>query len=170
MLSIIKKATSGKKFLAILLLFGLIFAVGCANAPTKGWSGPVISNNVLYVGTIKGKIIALDATTGELKSWEKDVEKQSSSAFSCGRGISTPMSIYGTPVIKGDVVYIAGYDGKIYAVNINGFSSEPYDTGGAIVGSPVIDGDTDTCMWVTRMVSFLLCQLTILITQNGMAI
>jgi outer membrane protein assembly factor BamB len=144
MLLNIKKIRSGKKLLPILLLLSLLLVMGCVTAPSKGWSGPVVSDDgIVYVGTIKGKVIALNASNGEkLQSWEQELEEQKSSGFGCSGGISTPMSIYGTPVIKDDVIFVGGYDGKVYATKTDGFSSEPFDTGSAIVGSPVIDGDT----------------------------
>lgn len=143
MLISIKKIKPGKKLLPLLLLLSLLLVMGCVNAPSKGWSGPVVSDDgTLYVGTIDGKVIALNASDGTLQSWEQELKEQKSSAFSCSGGISTPMSIYGTPVVKDGVVYIGGYDGNIYIKKADGSSYPTFDTGGAIIGSPVIDGDT----------------------------
>lgn len=146
MLFSIKKTRSGKKLLAILLLLSLILVMGCVNAPSKGWSGPIVDNdNVLYVGTIQGKVIAYDLSTGEpVKYWEKEIEKPSSGSFSCGQGISTPMSTYGVPALGEEVVYVGGYDGYLYSFTRKTGAENKYDTGSAIVGSPVFDPDTAT--------------------------
>lgn len=116
--------------------------MGCVSAPSRGWSGPIVSDGVIYVGTIKGKVIALYTENGQkIPFWELELEEQSA-GFGCSGGISTPMSTYGTPVVKNELVYVGGYDGKVYPVRTDGFSSTPFDTGSAIIGSPVIDGDT----------------------------
>ncbi|MFC2017851.1 PQQ-binding-like beta-propeller repeat protein [Chloroflexota bacterium] len=142
MLLTIKKIRSGKTLLPVLLLLSLLLVMSCVSAPSRGWSGPIVSDGIVYVGTIEGKVIALDASTGTLTQWEQELEEQKSSAFSCSGGISTPMSIYGTPAVKDNVIYVGGYDGKVYVTKTDGFSSEPFDTGDAIIGSPVIWEDT----------------------------
>lgn len=117
--------------------------MGCVTAPSRGWSGPIVSDEgILYVGTIEGEVIALKASDGTELTWKQELEEQKSSGFSCSRGISTPMSIYGTPEINGDTIYVGGYDGNIYIKKADGSSYPSFDTGSAIVGSPVIAGDT----------------------------
>jgi outer membrane protein assembly factor BamB len=143
MLFSIKKARSSKILLSILLLSSFLFVVGCARAPSRGWSGPVVSDNVLYVGTIKGKVIALDISGGEPGvNWEKEIGKTKAGGFGCSSGISTPMSTYGTPAIGDGVVYVGGYDGYVYSFTTESGAENKFKTGGAIVGSPVVDGDT----------------------------
>ena len=135
----------------IVLALAALAAVGCAGAPSRGWSGPLVSDNVLYVGTLQGKILALDLTTADLSEglapetkWDPldVVGSLGGGGFSCGR-VSTPMGLYGTPAVKNGKVYIGAYDGNVLYVTTNGeVSGTKFKTGGPIVGSVVIDGDT----------------------------
>jgi outer membrane protein assembly factor BamB len=137
--------------LLTVLALAALAAVGCAGAPSRGWSGPLVSDNVLYVGTLQGKILALDLTTGDLseglapeKKWDPldVVGALGGGGFSCGR-VSTPMGLYGTPAVKNGRVYIGAYDGNVLYVTTNGeVSGTKFETDGPIVGSVLIDGDT----------------------------
>ncbi|MDM8000607.1 MAG: PQQ-binding-like beta-propeller repeat protein [Dehalococcoidia bacterium] len=139
--------------LVILLLVLLIVpaALGCSAAPSRGWSGLLISDNVLYVGTYQGKIVALDLTTAdparglppELKWDPKDVVGSVSPGFTCGR-VNNPMALYGVPAVADGRLYIGTYDGTVLWVSLDGSAvSDPrFDTGKAIVGSVAIADDT----------------------------
>jgi outer membrane protein assembly factor BamB len=135
--------------LVALLLVSVVAAIGCmSQAPSRGWSGPLVDDNVVYVGTIDGKVIALDATDvgGDRLVWAKEVADPTGGGgfLTCGR-FSQPMGVYGTPVVKDGRVYVGGYDeaGSVLYIRIDdGSMSDAFETGGAIVGSPVIDGDT----------------------------
>lgn len=141
----IKKSRLLKIALPLILLIIIPLVLGCAKAPTRGWSGPIVIDNILYVGTIEGKVIALDLSTGEpVESWYKELGTSGGEGFSCGSQISKPMSTYGTPAFKDNVLYIGGYDGKVYGFDTVTTSRTPiiFSTDGAIVGSPLIDNDT----------------------------
>jgi len=135
--------------LALLLSGAFLLLAGCAEAPTRGWSGPLVSDNVVYVGTLEGQIIALDLLsvsggTPELK-WNKDVVVPSGGGgFTCAARVSRPMGVYGTPIVKNERVYVGGYDGSVFYVAVDGntISDPVFQTDGAIVGSPVIYEDT----------------------------
>ncbi len=137
--------------LLALLLVGIVAVLGCvSNAPSRGWSGPLVHENGLYVGTIDGKVIALDLAdvTGNQPGlvWSKEVADPTGGGglFNCGQ-FSLPMGIYGTPVVKDGKVYVGGYDegGSVLYIRIDdGSMSDAFETGGAIVGSPVVEGDT----------------------------
>ena len=152
----LSKATQARLSRALLLLTVVLIAlgaVGCSAAPSRGWSGPLVSDNVLYVGTFQGKIVALDLTTAdfnerlapELKWDPKDVVGSlGGSNLSCGR-VNNPMALYGTPAVANGRMYIAAYDGTVLWVEANGGTavSDPrFDTGRAIVGSVAIADDT----------------------------
>ena len=142
----IRKSPLGKIVLSILLLSVVLLAVGCSRAPTTGWSGPIVSDDVLYVGSIEGKVIALNLSnvTGSQPpiKWEQEFEtSKSGSLFACGAQMSTPMSTYGVPAIGEDKIYVGGYDGTLYSIRIDDRSMSKFDTDSAIVGSPkVADG------------------------------
>lgn len=136
------------KIVLILCLSSILLLGACTSAPTTGWSGPIIGDGVLYVGSIQGKVIALSNVTGTSPdlAWEKEFETQpSGSLFACGAQMSTPMSTYGVPAIGGgpgdEKLYVGGYDGNIYSIRIDDRSMSGYDTDSAIVGSPVVADD-----------------------------
>ncbi len=52
----------------ILLLGGLVF-LGCVGNIPKGWSGGVIAEEALFLGSMDGKIFALDKSSGA-RLWE----------------------------------------------------------------------------------------------------
>lgn len=146
----IRKSPSGKIVLSILLLSVVLLGVGCSRAPTTGWSGPIVNNTVLYIGTIHGKVLGLDlsnVTGGEPDVvWDEEFEtSKSGSLFACGASLSTPMSTYGVPVMAEDRIYVGAYDGNIYSFLIHQRGENNFDTGSAIVGSPVI---TDEAVFV----------------------
>lgn len=148
MFSKINKLRLTKVIPIILLLLCILLVTGCTSAPSRGWSGPLVDNNVLYVGTIDGKVIALDLTSisnGEPDlMWNQDVGAPTGGGgFSCSTKVSKPMGVYGTPVVKDGRLYVATYNGEVLYITTDGktISSVPYDTGNNIVGSLVIDGD-----------------------------
>ncbi|MCX5991206.1 MAG: PQQ-binding-like beta-propeller repeat protein [Chloroflexi bacterium] len=148
MISDIKKFKPIKAISIILLLLCILLVTGCTSAPSRGWSGPLVKEGVLYVGTIEGKVIALDLTsisdgTPDLK-WDKDVGAATGGGgFSCSTRVSKPMGVYGTPVLYEGRLYVGAYNGDILYFNISdGSRSDPFSTDGAIVGDPVVDGDS----------------------------
>ena len=152
----LSKATQprlSRAFLLLLVVLIALAAVGCSAAPSRGWSGPLVSDNVLYVGTLQGKILALDLASIDpaggqppVPLWEPKVvaERTSGGGFGCGGGVSTAMGIYGTPVVKNGRIYLGAYSGEVLWITTDGLAvSDPaFETDGSIVGSVVIDGDT----------------------------
>ena len=144
MFSNIKKSRLSKILLSLLLLSTILLLAGCAAAPTRGWSGPAVANNVLYVGTIGGEVIALDVSGDQPSQiWSETLESPGTGGFlACSARLSTPMSTYGTPAIGEDKVYVGGYDGYIYSFTVDDGYMRKFDTGSAIVGSPIVADET----------------------------
>ncbi len=94
--------------LAILILFG-VGVSGCyGRQQPKGWSGATVVDGTLFVASIEGKIVALNTSDGS-RLWPDSV---------LGGGESKSKSVvYGTPVVEGELVYVGGYNGKVYAIN-----------------------------------------------------
>ena len=88
-------------FLALSLI--VLAAAACSgkdSIPSGGWSGPVASEDFLYLGTSgsSGSLIRIDANTGQLDTgWQ----------YPAGKGALG--AIYGTPLVKDGIVYGAGY-------------------------------------------------------------
>ena len=92
--------------LAILLVGG-ISLTGCyGRGQPTGWSGAIATDNSIFVGSLDGRLVGFNKTgCGFL--W---------SAEDAGRlGTETKVAIYGTPAASENLVYIAGYNGKVYA-------------------------------------------------------
>ena len=109
--------------LAVLLLVIGIIGFSCVEGMTAiGWSGGAVAENTLFVGTREGRMVAVD-TTDESRQWtEKLVASGGSGGLfgcmpaggSCAAGASG-VAIYGTPTFTDELVYLAGYNGKVYA-------------------------------------------------------
>jgi len=110
--------------LAVLLLVIGIIGFSCVQGLTPiGWSGGAVSDNILYVGTKEGRLVAVNLTDkSRLPATQLTVSGGSGGLFGCmpvGGGCSGGggVAIYGTPSFDDELVYIAGYNGKVYAYN-----------------------------------------------------
>jgi outer membrane protein assembly factor BamB len=117
--------------LIVLLLVGLVM-VGCTgikNSPAGG-SGATIADGTIFLSpslaqaggfgcsspAVEGKLVAVNAETG-IQRWEVTLGASApSGGFGCSSG-ATPVAVYGSPAVYGDLVYVAGYNGKVYALN-----------------------------------------------------
>jgi outer membrane protein assembly factor BamB len=107
---------------SLLLIVGLVGSSCVQGLNPIGWSGGAVSDNTLFVGTEQGRLAAVDLTD-ESRQWAEVLKAASASGglFSCmpmGGGCSgaaSGVAIYGTPAVGGELVYIAGYNGKVYA-------------------------------------------------------
>jgi outer membrane protein assembly factor BamB len=144
MLSNTTKPRLSRILLLVVLALAALAAVGCAGAPSRGWSGPWVSDNVLYVGTLQGKILAFDLVAAD-ELWAESVAQRTGGGgfMSCGR-VSSAMGIYGTPMVRNEKVYVGAYDGSVLWVSTDGtaVSRSKFETEGPIVGSVTIDGET----------------------------
>ncbi len=101
----------------LLVMLVMLVVGGCTGLGGQqvGWSGVTIADGNIYLGSARGNVIAMDAGSGG-ELWRKPITATGSGGFGCGASeVSVP--IYGTPVVNGELVYIAGFDGKIYAIN-----------------------------------------------------
>ena len=145
----------------ILLLIGLTF-FGCAgirSSPEGGSVGTIADGTLFLCPSIKqaggglgctaplleGKLVAVNTSDGS-RLWEVSLEasRATGGGYGCASQ-ATPVAIYGNPAVAGDLVYIAGYNGRIYAISastrlsqdryVNETNPQP------IIGGPVVAGD-----------------------------
>ncbi|MBE0415711.1 MAG: PQQ-binding-like beta-propeller repeat protein [Dehalococcoidia bacterium] len=120
----------------------------CGGTPSGGWSGPVVANDTIYVGTMDGRVIAINPSSRIAGYPFPSVGEWS---FSFGGGVgggflscapAAVVSIYGTPAVADGVVYIGTGNGKLYALDATaGYDIWQYPRDGyigSIVGSPVV--------------------------------
>jgi outer membrane protein assembly factor BamB len=125
-----KKTIVMAALLAVAIVAIGLFGFSCVTGLTSiGWSGGVTSNSTLYVGSAEGRLVAINMADQSRQWAEKLNPVAQTGLFGCsgiggGCGAATPrVSIYGTPVVSGDLVYIAGYNGKIYAYNTSNLAT-----------------------------------------------
>lgn len=111
--------------LLVILLVGGLTSLGCIRGLQPiGWSGGVVADGTLFVGSTEGRLVAINIADGS-RQWSEPLKVKSTGGFGCaapmgGGGCAAApagVAIYGTPAVSGDLVYIGGYNGKIYAFN-----------------------------------------------------
>ena len=138
----LKPSFSKLGVLLVILLVGGV-AIGCAShtSQPKGWSGGVVADGTLFLGSMEGRVLALNESGGA-QLWSATLEPpKRGSSFGCTAAPSG-VAIYGTPVASGGLVYVSAYDGKVYALNSDsGAERWVYPREGnlqPIVGGPVV--------------------------------
>jgi len=104
----------------LLVLTSGLTIFGCRGelgAIARGWSGVAIADGALFLGSMDGKLVAINESNQD-RLWPDVPFKASeqSGGFGCARAPEA-VAIYGTPAVAEDLVYIAGYNGKLYAIN-----------------------------------------------------
>ncbi len=108
--------------LVMLLAVGLVSSSCIQGLQPIGWSGGAVSDGVLFVGSKEGRLVSIDLVD-ETRHWSAPLKAEGQGGgFGClptgGAGCATGptgVAIYGTPTVAEDLVYIGGYNGKVYA-------------------------------------------------------
>jgi outer membrane protein assembly factor BamB len=152
----------------ILVLVGvtLFGCIGIRTSPEGGSGGVVSDNTLVLCPAIKqsggfgctapqteGKLVAVNTLDGN-RLWEVSLEasRATSGGFGCAPS-ATPVAIYGSPAVAGDLVYVAGYNGRIYAISastrlsqdryINVADPQPIIGGVVAIGERIYLGSAD---------------------------
>ncbi len=133
-----------KKWILLVLPILLVGIIGCAGrvATPEGWAGGVAEGDMLYIGTRKGDIRALDIQSGEVQKSFSLVSTQKQASLFGTRDAEVASSVYGTPLLHDDTLYFGTYHGVLYALSTPGLDTkwaEPI--GSPIVGGPTLAGD-----------------------------
>jgi outer membrane protein assembly factor BamB len=167
-----KKLKNKLSLILLVIVLGII-ALGCSGPVWQGWSGFAGYDGILYFGSMDGRVFAIDpsARNQELHfpsegEWVITVRAPAPAGGMCGPIGCAPAAqlatVYGTPVVAGDLVYVATYagdSGKVMAINrlAPGYDEEgipAWNRGewfyprseskfiGSVVGSPVMGEDT----------------------------
>ncbi|MBI2873144.1 MAG: PQQ-binding-like beta-propeller repeat protein [Chloroflexi bacterium] len=121
-----------KVFVLLLLAFVLALASGCTGrnlTAATGWSGATLSGDLLYLGTMEGRVLALEVASLGSERWR----------FPKGDKDERLEPVYGPPAVTDGRVYVGTYGGKVYALDAaSGNKVWEFDTGGQIVGGPAV--------------------------------
>jgi outer membrane protein assembly factor BamB len=150
----------------ILLLMFTLLVIGLASSgcikglQPIGWSGGAVSGGTLFVGSKEGRLVTVNLAD-ESRYWSEPLKSTGQTGgFGClptaGGGCgatSAGVAIYGTPVVSGDLAYIGGYNGKIYAFNTSSLvirwtypredNLEPIVGGGVVAQDKVYFGSSN---------------------------
>ena len=85
-----------------LLPLALVSCISGRAQLAKGWSGTAVHDGVIYVGTVDGRVVAINSST-QSQQWSYSIDP--------------PATIYTTPVVDGDLVYICTYSGQVLALD-----------------------------------------------------
>jgi outer membrane protein assembly factor BamB len=108
-------------FIALILV-----VTGCVSGLTAvGWSGGMVSDGILYVGSREGRLVAVNLSDDSRTFSEALAPVSQPGLFGCslstsgcsGGAVSVP--VYGTPAVSDNLSYMAGYNGKVYAYSID---------------------------------------------------
>ena len=93
--------------LAVILILGGLLLSGCTvRSKPIGWSGVTVTDDALFVASLEGELVGLNKSDGN-RLWPD-------SPLETAKGTA---AIYGTPAVDGDLVYVGGYDGRVYTFN-----------------------------------------------------
>jgi len=106
--------------LAMMLALVLVLG-GCMAIPATGGSGVAVVGDKLFVAATDGTLFIYN-TDGFGRVWKVQMETPSRGGGAlcggfltgCTLGGGAPgVAVYGTPAVDGDLVYVAGYDGRV---------------------------------------------------------
>jgi len=101
-----------------LLPLTLVSCISGIGQLAKGWSGTTVHEGIIYVGTVDGRVVAVNSSTENLEwSYSTAPVTAPSSGLACGQ-TSAPTAIYSTPVVAKDIIYISTYSGQVLALNM----------------------------------------------------
>lgn len=133
------------KPIIIAILLAALALAGCAG--TRGWPATVSEGGILYVGTMDGRVVALNPDSGSRRwDWQPTAKQggQVASFLSCGTGGSLVGGLlYGAPAIANGLVHVAFHTGMVYAIDaLSGTQKWDYDLRSTVSGGVAVDNNT----------------------------
>ena len=120
----IRSIFKSSRTLVVVILLGLLALSACqagTGALARGWSGVAIADDILFVGSMDGRLVAVNLDDGS-RLWDIPLETEPKSTggfLNCAPSGPTSVAIYGTPAVADDLVYVGGYNSKIYAFKVD---------------------------------------------------
>lgn len=141
----IKKRTLKLTLFTFILVISVALT-GCMDLGTAqaGWSGVVVGNGSIYLGSATGKLVSLNSENG-FYQWQESLGESTGGGGMLG--CAGPMSavIYSTPALYDGTLFIGDYSGKLYAFGAADRQSKSVMLNESrvapIIGSPVVSHD-----------------------------
>lgn len=151
-----KAVSAGKICLLVILLLVGLTVLGCLGIKTspEGSSGGTIADGTMFLcpalkqaagfgctaPVVEGKLVAVDISDGS-RLWETPLEASTPTGggFGCASS-ATPVAIYGNPAVAGELVYVGGYNGRVYALNSSSGALRWEYPRGASSLEPIVSG------------------------------
>ena len=128
--SMIGRGSKIALLIPILLVMAILIGCSVVRRP-EGWSAGAVSDDILYIGTMEGEVLAVNKDTGD-RAWLRELPTEE----------DADKGVYGSPAVIGDVVLVGGYDGVLYAYDKkDGDPLWQERLAGRIVGGPAIAGN-----------------------------
>ncbi len=140
------KILSSKILLLLVMLLVVMSGLtisGCVGGlQSVGWSGGVVADGTIFVGSLESRLVAVSVADGT-RQWSEPLTVSSSTGALGCTAASVAVVIYGTPAVSGDLVYIGGYNsGKVYAFDASSLQKRwvypPEGNLQPIVSGPVV--------------------------------
>ncbi len=132
-----------KAILVVVILASLTLSA-CYGA--RGWPGTVSEGGTLYVGTMDGRVLALNPDSGSRKwDWQPTAGQsgQTASSFTCAASSIVGGKLYGAPAVANGSVYVAFHTGEVYAIDAaSGVQGWNYNLKSAVSGGVAVSDGT----------------------------
>ena len=118
-----------------------MFSSCASGSAASGWAGVTMYDGNLFTVSSRGQLNIISIADLTSEAIVPIEESGGSGGLGCAPA-SVEISIYGTPAVAGNMVYMAGYNGKIYAYNSTTGQLESkvldQDNNQTIVGGPLV--------------------------------
>jgi len=131
------------KTLIIAILLAISVLAGCVGG-TRSWPGTASEGDVLYVGTMDGRVVSLNPDSGSRKwDWQPTEGSGQASSFSCAGSTLVGGFLYGAPAVANGRVFVAFHTGKVYAIDaVSGVQQWAYDLKSKVSGGVAVGNET----------------------------
>jgi len=112
--------------LIVVVLLPLLSAscLSGSSSVARGWAGTTVKDGIVCAGTGTGVVVAVNSSDRGIE-WSLPLTVTASSGgLSCGP-TTTATALYATPVIDGDMVYVATYSGQVLALSMTARNLTP---------------------------------------------
>ncbi len=93
--------------LAVLVVMAMLLSGCYGRSQPRGWAGATVADGGVYFPSIVGRVVAVDSVEGG-RLWPVDAQLG---------GEDDRVAVYGSLAVADGLVYVGGYNGKLYALS-----------------------------------------------------